>query len=89
MINKRLARLESIHGISKSKGTSEHVAEFIVDVFENPTNYQMEGISRQWFDYCDIDTKVKVVSNLLIESGHEVSKHKVSKGISIYNNYEE
>jgi hypothetical protein len=84
VINKRLARLESVYGVSKGEGTSEDVAGFINHLMENAHEYDLDGIDSIWLDSLEKTAKLNIVKNLLNESGHDVSVHKISKGISLF-----
>lgn len=65
------------------------ISDFIHHAFDNPTEYKLEGITKEWFILESIKHPSKatnIVFNLLQENGHIVSKKSILEGIEVFKN---
>lgn len=86
--NKRLARMESYYGITKSKPEDPlNISDFINYALENPKDYKLEGISKDYFlGICEKtpEKAIKIVRNILLENGHNISYNSIEEGIEVF-----
>jgi hypothetical protein len=88
--NKKLARLESLYGVKSNKAMHTdpiYVSDFIHHIFENSEKFKLDNISKDWFkSLCNKtpDTASKMIKNILLESGFNVSTNCITEGIEIF-----
>ncbi len=88
--NKKLARLESLYNIKKNNimiADPIHISDFIHYALENPEKYRLEGINKDWFRSKCVkapDVASKIVKNILLENGFNVSSKSIIEGIELF-----
>jgi len=88
--NRKLARLESLYGVKTNKAVEAEplqISDFIHHIFENSSKYNVEDINKDWFrSVCskNPDTATKIVKNVLMENGFNVSSKSIVEGIEIF-----
>lgn len=63
---------------------SLHISDFIHHVFENQEQYDLRGLSKEWFiGLTNRDTKesIKLINKALQETGNIISKKCILEGI--------
>lgn len=90
--NKKMSQMESLYEVAKpvvQPVDPIFVSDFIHHAFENPAQYQLEGISKKWFQDLvskDLPKATAMVDNLLQENGHLVSKNSILEGVEAFKN---
>ena len=92
--NRVLSALEAVHGVASPVVKSADpvlISDFIHHVFENASDYNIDGLSKEWFSNlaCKQPTKaVSFVGGFLEEQGHLVSRQALHEAVNIFRSEE-